>query len=402
MKKTILILSGFSALLFTSCEQEIRKEFIEVPALSASSILKADSVYFFIKKCAEQQDQLYAVYKRKGDLAMHGDPGKAVYFYRRAITLFPKLEAYLELGKALMASKQFNEARNLYGFLVYRPYINDDEKHIEEYLFGKPDAETYYHYFLAQQLSDNYIDGYLIYEMTADSIDVKEVREKIKADPLFAFQPGTPAYNAFMIKFMTEEEIEEFRGSKDAFLSFLAEFPDSSDAYQIKDEAVYSFIFNSGDYEMEMEGPQMNDIFIHFLKEKQDDPDGWYDFNLNHRYKLNNDVYVVSYSIDSSQTACPAEFRHITHRLVTYTKDGKIIDSKFIALQSPEWLWTATVNKDKLTVYTAHRDWKNQYEMNDFDNEIIGLTPEDVREYRIKPDGIIEDVKILSSNSGVE
>ena len=104
---------------------------------------------------------------------------------------------------------------------------------------------------------------------------------------------------------------------------------------------------------------------------------------------MNNSITAIVYSVDTSETACPKEMRHIYHRIVLYNDKGQIVDNKIIAFQSGEDLATATVNQSDVTVKFFKRKWRNPYKKNDFDNDLLVIEEAGSVTYKMNAEGKI-------------
>lgn len=100
---------------------------------------------------------------------------------------------------------------------------------------------------------------------------------------------------------------------------------------------------------------------------------------------------AVVYAIDSSETACPIDMRHLYHRLVTYDSVGNILDNKIVAFQAGEALQTAVINRNNIETTRYKRIWRKPYKKFDFDNFLECSEMIDIKRYHINPDGHIEE-----------
>ncbi len=370
----LLTLNSVLLTLLASCEPEINRVEVSLNSLSASEIMETDCVYFFRQKISEDQIKLAKDYHERAALVLPGDPGKGVYLLKRSISLEPTFAKYAELGDAYLANQQFAEARETFNFLCYKPYVRLDEKSsLDTFFLGMPDENVYYKLMLSELLANNQIWGETYWMVKDAGLDMQKVRDRLLSDPVFPYAKGSSAYQNIMVQFMSDDEIEKYKNSPEGFRHFFESIADSSEMFEIKGEELAAFNYHSDEvnYDEMMSWQSADQLHIYFLKEKQDDPDTYLKYDLHHRYKLNKNVNVVVYAIDSSATACPADMRHIFHRLVTYDNKGKIIDSRIIAWQDGISAAEVLVKKDVIMIYQKERKWKNEYNKNDFDNELL-------------------------------
>lgn len=383
------------ACALASCSTTPEQVIVELPALRASSIFRDDSVYAYMTNATDQQKQIAESYFKKGIEAKETNPKKAIYFLKRSITLHPTGDAYRELGKLLMSAKIYDEAYMLYGFLSRKAYLAQKDTVVEKYLFGEPDTDIHYEYLLAFTMNSNYLDGYILHDMKNTGIDMEKIKKRLLSDPRFTYDTTSASFKNFMFQFLSDEEIKQLMNSEGNFRNFLASIKDTSLNFSIEENAVSVFNYDryNGDYEAE--GLFVPDLYMHYLVEKKENPNGWFEYNSNHVIPISKDVTAVIYAIDTSETACPREMRHVYHRLVTYGKGGRIIDSKIVAWQSGEEMATfryfGNGNYFVVTPYT--RTWKKPYEKMDFDNYIISTEPGKQLSYTIDESGkIIESI----------
>jgi hypothetical protein len=387
LRSSFLFLSALT--LFFSCNQEPIKEIMEVPALRASSIYRHDSVYVYMKRYKDEHKGIAENYYNKGIALRETNPKKATYFLKRAITLNPTLEYYKELASLLSANGMFKETSELYAFIVEEANIKENNEWISTYIYDKPDSETYYEYIMAYILNYKYLDGYILFQAKELSMNIEEFKTRLVSDKRLKIDPSSEAYKNIMLQFMTEEEIEEFKKSPSVYNDFLSSIKDTSRFFTINEKQVQNFNYN---YSVEYEEDFLNvsDLYIYFLKEKQENPKKWYDYNYNHLIHINDSINAVVYAIDTSENACPKDMRHIYHMLTTFNK-GKIIDQQLIAVQSGKDLMIAKFENDKVVRSEFNRYWEKPYQKNDFDNAILKTELIQEKTFLIKPDGSIEE-----------
>lgn len=389
----LVLLTAISA-----CDPEIVREEIELPALRASDIFNPDSLLIFIPAVSADQEKLAADYESRGESNIKNNPDMGLYQLKRSLSLAPTRDRYMKLGGAYLESGNYREANRVYSFLANRMYFTNSEgKYDDTLLLGKPDEETYYRLMLSEILDHGEIWGESFWMAEDAGLDMGKIRDRLLSDPLFPYKENSLAVQNLRVQFMSPEEIEAYKKTPEAFAYFLLDFKDSSEVFEIREEKLSQFNYRNETSWDEMGRPGADHLNIYFTREKQDDPDTWFRYDPKYRYKLNQDVTVVVYAIDSSATACPPEMRHIFYELVTYDSKGKYIDHTLIAWQNGEQVCEVSVKKDRLNAYTFKRSWEKPYDKNDFDNSVKGKEATGQSELKIAPNGTI-DGKFYTAN----
>ena len=377
----------FSIILFSCSSKEVITEIVEVPAIRASYIYNADSVLNYKEINKENYKDFSDSYEKKSLEIQNKDLDKAIYYCKRAITLHPTFELYNALGALLQKGKYYDEAHDLYVFLVNKQYSATKQESV--YVFQEPTDEMRYELIALSYLRYGNIDSYAIYEYKEDGHDLKKLEGRLLADTRLKIDTTLKQFENFKLLFMTDVEIDEYKYSEQVFNVFLNSITDTSSSFEINSKQVQNFKYNNREYDEMNEAWTMNDFYVNFLIEKKENPDSWFRYNFNHTYTLYNNITAIIYSIDTSETACPKEMRHIYHRILLYNDKGQILDNKIIAFQSGEDLATATVNQNDLTVKFFKRKWRNPYKKSDFDNDLLSIEELESISYKINAEGKI-------------
>ncbi|MBC7488246.1 MAG: hypothetical protein H7282_16010 [Cytophagaceae bacterium] len=388
MTKHYSLIFLFSLILFSCGTKEVVTEIVEVPAIRASYIYRADSVLSYAEINKENHKGLSDSYEQKSLSAQSTDMDKAIYYCKRAITLHPTFELYNTLGSLLQKGKYYGEAHDLYFFLVNKHYVATKQESI--YVFQEPTDEMRYELIALSFLKYGYIDNYAIYEYKEDGHDIKKLEGRLLADGRLKIDTTLNQFNNFKLMFMTDAEIDEYKNSEQVFNGFLNSVTDTSSIFEINAKQVQNFKYNNRESDEMGEEWTMNDFYQNFLIEKKENPESWFRYNFNHVYSLNNSITVLVYSVDTSETGCPKEMRHIYHRIVLYNNTAHVIDNKIIAFQSGEDLATATVTQSDITVKFFKRKWRNSYQKKDFDNDLLSVEEAGSVSYKMNAEGKIE------------
>ncbi len=371
-----VFLYSFLTFLFVSaCSEKKEQLIVELPALKASEIYNPEDVKKYIFQYGEQHQGIASSYREKAEAIKDKDLKKAIYFLKRSITLQPLAESYEKLIDLLSQNKNYSEAYEAYNVLVDKAYYRvDDKTIIDEYVFTVPTEKILTDYIVMSILANNAVDYYALYNTGEKEIDKQKIREVLMADKRFNYDSANIVHKNIIAQFWTDEEIEAYKKSLVNMHALLRSVKDTSAAFEINQKNVSKFMyddFNGINYSEFDENLVLSDMFVYYLKEKQDYPNRWLQYNINHTFRPNPSLEALVYAVDTSVTACPIEMREIYHRLVIYGADGKIISDKVVACQSGEVLQAVTFNKDHFEIAEYKRTWRKPYNKRDFDNEVV-------------------------------
>lgn len=365
----------------------------EVPVLNASMIDDEQAVYDYMNKYGSQHEALAKSYDRKSKLLIFADPEKAIWNIKRAITLHPTLEYYQDVISLLMAGKRYREAAKFLRLLSTSLYLkNAQGSHEQIYLFNKPDFETYYDYIISRYLAYGYVDSYDIVNAEDAGIDKNRIKKTLLKDERFTLKEGTESYESLMLCFLSTEEVETYCRSQVNFEKFMSNIPDLPETFHIDQTRLPKFNYKHFYGDEFDEGPSLVYITSHFLNERQVNPDRWLVYNTIGKRKLNNGLWFLLYSVDTSQLGCPIEMRHIYYTLASYKPTGEIIATKQIAWQTDVSSATANITPNSVVVTEYKRAWKKAYHKADFDNELLFMNKFKDDEFTIQDDGQIVKV----------
>jgi hypothetical protein len=385
----------FLCLLVSMCGKQVKTEVVELPSINPSNIYDFDSVSAFAKSRWEQNARIARAYFNRGEKLEGENLAKAIWHYHRAITLNPLPEYYHMLGQVLIKNKAYNEAAKLYYFLTQTHYVKDSHGERYEYAFGtRPSEEDYYNRMLTQMLAFDFLSGYDVSEANEAGINVNRLKEKLLADERISYDTASIAYKNFLNLFLSEEEIAAYTSNPANFRTFINGIKDTGSVYELPARSLADFNYSTLE-QYEAEGPILGVLEMNFLKQKQDFPAEWFNYNTCHAGRISDSVYYVVYAIDSSSIACPRIMRHVYYTLATYSATGKVIDAKSIAWQSGEALAEASVQNDKVKIRTYKRKWRTTYNKAGYDNEITSTESTGTIELVIQNNGVISELKPL-------
>lgn len=384
MKKLIFI---FSVTLIYSCSNNEIINYVEVETLSASSIYNNDSVYYFQNLIGEKNKQLAEDYKKKADEAEKKNIEKSLYYSKRAVTLNPSLENYLFLADKLEKNKKYEELEKLQALLIY-PNTKKGEEYT--FLFSKPDFNLIYSCLRTLINGKNSLYSFDWYILDDVGVDRAELRKKLLNDENITTDKNSEEFQLVLLQLLPYEEINKYAQTPEVFKKFISYIPEADATSEIDEHEIAEFKYNGSDdyYNEDYMFVSKKSLYQYYLVEKQQNSGFWSMFNFIRKYTINPNVVALEYAIDSSETACPREMRHIYRRLVTYsTKTAKAIDSKIIAYQSGEELMTAKITGKNIDVVTYTRKFKKPYNKKDFDNDLISVEKKGILQFSIGDNG---------------
>jgi len=391
----LLQLIGVSvAISITACKNKTREvEEVALTVIRPSQVYEADKVAEFIRAFGAENAITAEYYIKKSNKALDTDPQQAIWNLKRAITLHPKQEYYEKLGELLIKTGNYKEGKQLYSMVTEKQYIkNEQDKYESRYVFDKPSEDIYYNYLLCSVLSfENWFPAYLVFEARSKGYDVNKLKNRLLSDERYHYDTAGMEFKRIMLAFLSDEEVETYCDQPENFQKFLTHIDDTLSMFTIDQQSVSNFNYSGFSQELGEDSYSFQFLEMNFLKEKRENPDTWLVYNCNHTTRLNDQVYVVEYSLDTSAIACPKAMRHVTHILATYTPEGKVIDTKPVAWQSGTELASMSYDNGKITINSYKRTWKNEYNKWHFDNDIVRTEATGQSGFVISPDGKITE-----------
>lgn len=362
---------------------------VRVPVLNGSMIYRAHKVQEYMNKYGDQHKTLASSYYKRAKKLVDVNPEKAIWCIKRAITLHPTLPYYKEVIQLLIDRKQYLDAHRLLDVIsTSYSFENALGGYDERFVFDKPDFDTYYNYLISEYLVYGYISAYEIQKANDLDIDIKKIKAALLDDKRFTLKEGTEPYEEFMLSFLNEDEIKMYCSSQSNFEKFMNNIPDLMETFNLDKSRLTKFNYqNFNDRDYEEGGQSLTHLTSYFLKEAQVNPDNWLVYNTIGKRKLNDQVWLLLYAIDTSATACPAEMRHIYYTLAAYKPTGEIIATKQIAWQTDVSYATAAINQNSVIVTEYKRVWKKPYDKTEFDNELLATNKLYDTELQINNDG---------------
>jgi hypothetical protein len=395
MKTTSTLIFAAAICLLSSCKTGIKTITVDVSPLRESSLYDVDEVQQFMDRYKDT-NQAYAIqYYSK---ASKSDPVQSIYYIKRYLSLNPDYNRYVELGGLLYDEKNYKEMNDLYHMLTF-PCTCDAHK--GAYLFKKPDEGMVVNYVVSNILAYNNVwNDKAEQEELTDKLGIKmeELKEKVLKDP--RVQLSKSVDRNILWQFLTADEREAYFNNDSVTANYTKTIYQSSPVFTIDQNQVHQFSYG---YSLggQRNYSQMDELYEKYksLLLEENDPNFKLErynvgYNFERHFKLNKDISVLVYAVDTSAIASPKEMRHIYHRLVTYNRDDEhVIATIVVALQEGEKLATVDLNHDKFTITHYKRYWEKPYVKGDFDNHLSKIEQVGQNSFEITPDGKINPVK---------
>lgn len=357
--KSLFLILLLGAMACTPKEKTVE---ITVPSLPVYQIYDLDTVAPFLEAISEEGIKLGRAYLAKAKNNRKKNPDKAIYYYKRSLSIHPKYEVYMEFKEVLEETKNYKELDKL--FMMLFSFRMDNPK---LYPFKKPDFETFIDYVVNQtRIHDPYFIS-LSWQMDHLGIAKKKVREALHKDERIPFEKESKAFRVLEMNFLEDEEYQAYIKSPEYLEFFIQSFEKVSDTWLITDKTVADFAYN-GEFYNSGEGNVYEPDFSSLLPCNSDSA---YSYNMGCRLLLNTDHIAIIYSMDESEMACPKEMRHITHYLAFYSSEYELLKCVPIAWQNEKELVTAEVKGWNVVQKVYSRTWEKAYDKKDFDNHLV-------------------------------
>jgi tetratricopeptide (TPR) repeat protein len=347
--------------------------------MRVSNMFRKDSVLAFIQANGEINKPLADQYLQKAENLRKDDFPKAVYYYKRAITLFPDDKTYIQLGNVLMEKEKYDEAHEVFETALNLNPAQSEKQYVQmikNNLFSSIDYSQYF-------LLDNYHK--MNYDLATIQTNVVE-DEKIKSSlsPLKIKDFISNMNNIWQLNPTYDEN------SGGSFADFIKQFEPVTLPFACSKKELQRFVYDSnGDYE---EYDPTTD-FSRFSESSLFKTKYYCKTDFQYLVKETNNQLVLIQAVDTSGTGVPRDMRCVYHRLVIYNTDGKLMDSKIIGAQAGETLITYTIHPDLTISREAFiRKWKKPFVRYDVDNEILSTESTPIPQIKITDEGkIVEE-----------
>ncbi|MHB1279481.1 MAG: hypothetical protein ACYC1Q_13925 [Bacteroidia bacterium] len=344
-----------------ACTPKEKTVEITVPSLPVYEIYHVDTVVTFLATVSDEGVKLGRAYLAKAKNNRKKNPDKAIYYYKRSLSIHPKQEVYMEFKEVLEETKNYRELDKLFRFLFANDFSGDDLP------FNKPDFETYIDYVVNFTRLGNPYYYEVVWQIESLGFEKKKIREALLEDERLPFEKNSKAFRILEMNFLEDEEYQAYIKSPEYLEFFIQSFETVTDNWSITEKSVSEFNYHDYTY-FGNEGSLYEPNFSSVLPCK---PDSSFSYNQSCRLLLNAEVIAIIYSTDESATACPKEMRHITHYIAFYSSDYKFLKCIPIAWQNEKELVTAEINGREVVQQVYARIWEKPYIKTDFDNRVV-------------------------------
>ena len=326
--------------------------------LRVTKIFVSDSVTAFKTGLPDENRKAAAYYHDMATGFLKSrDTAQGLHYLKRSITLFPQSSYYLELGQVLKETKHYDEASECY------VTVSEIEPDVISASALKDMIRT-------SMLGDRY--AYRLLGLAeSKGINQVDLMKEFQSDPAFASKE---------MKERVQTILEE-PGAEDS-LSFdkvKEKFPEAKFPMNISTGEVTNFSYYVDD-------SPVGYLCRQFLDTSK--KSGYCLLDMRARFTVGNNTAFV-YAIDSSRLGARKEMRMIYHKLALFSPEGKILDEKIIGCNAGEDVKSYELNQDQITVQNYRRRWRNPFNHQDFDNEVLSTDLLSTEKFRITPEGKI-------------
>lgn len=389
MKRIIYL--GLILFLF-ACKSETEIIEIEVPAIRASKLFFADSVQSYMLRHGDQYQHFSHSYLKKA--LTEKDPEKAIWFYKRAISLYPQVDTYRELGKLCLSIKKYEEAMDCYGFICQHHFIKTNDGHNWGFLFGNPTIEDYENYIISNYHSrhNNGDLPYLIGEVLQVGANKNEIKSFVFKEFAAQIESNLELKKIIQIVFMDEDELKEYTTKQENFTLFLDEFKPIIESYVVEIKDLSKFDYKDYQNEFEESKSQLLYLESNFFPQKKEKPDAYLRYNKLVKNILPDSNILVIYKTDDSNFGIEVNKRQIGIFGAIYDRTGKVLDFRKIGWQENKTCAGLRISGQEIESHIYKRNWLKNEEILSLDNELKGI--EFARIEKLK----IENGKFISVN----
>lgn len=341
----------------------------DYPRLRPSDLYKPDSVNSFLNTYGTRNQELAEKFYAKFNELRKTDKDKATWTLKKGLTYYPLAMWYRELGDELLRSNNFNEAQDAYTiFLKSNP---------------KPDPEQYLNIVKAALLADENSSRYDIGSRAMESgvtssqfqalMKEEEVLKRLSQNEIKSYYDYITTGNS-----TSDTTLPDFKKFTEQFE--VVNLPFRMDENRL---SKHTFSEEYFDYDASRD-------FSKYQFERSEDMQFYPDYDFQYTFKTGNFSGFI-YSADTSGRASTRQNRCLYHRLLVYDAEGKLAGTHVIGIHAGERLSTYEIKKDgKIEVYNFIREWKNPYNKNSPDNELLLTVPKDTLHLKITSEGTIE------------
>ena len=369
--KRLIYLIGFIICL-SACESKTEIEEVEVPAIRASKLFYADSVYSYMIQNGDNYQHLSHSYLNKAK--QEKDPEKAIWFFKRAISLYPQVDSYRELGELCLNNKKYDDAYSCYNLIVDQAYIRINGDYKDIHIFGKPNAEDFENFIISGIYTNSFYDDLsrLVFKAINNGADKEQLKSFIYEDSRINLVSKPQLKKKLDLVFMDDEELEKYTEKTENFLSFIADFKILDEPFIVNFEDVQKFNYTEYQQE-ESDGVDLTYMESNFLPQKKNNPDSYLKYNKIGKFLLPDSNIIAIYKTDESDYGIEKQKRNIAYFAAIYSRSGQLTDYKKIAWQESQTSATLNCSNNEFEISIFNRIWEKKEEVLSRDNELKNI-----------------------------
>jgi hypothetical protein len=370
MKKLIYLI-GF-IICISACESKTEIEEIEVPAIRASKLFYADSVYSYMIKNGDNYQHLSHSYLNKAK--QEKDPEKAIWFFKRAISLYPQVDSYRELGTLCLKNKKFEDAFSCFNLIVEQAYIKSDGDYKSMHIFGKPNSEDFENFIISCIYTNSFYEDLegLIYRAIENGADREQLKSFIYEDSRINLISKPQLKKQLDLVFMDEVELGKYTEKLENFHTFISDFKTLDEPFIVNFEDIQKFAYTKYQIE-EYDGVDLTNLESNFLPQKKNNPDSYLKYNKIGKFLLPDSNIIAIYKTDDSEYGIEKQKRNIAYFAAIYSPLGQLTDYKKIAWQESKTSATLNCSNYEFEISIFNRIWEKKEEVLSSDNELKNI-----------------------------
>jgi hypothetical protein len=371
MKKLYYLI--FAIIFIVSCKSEIEKVEVEVPAIRASKLFDADSVYSYMIQNGDKYQHLAHSYLNKAK--EEKDPEKAVWYFKRAISLYPQVDSYRELGALCLKNKKYQDAYDCYRLITHEAYLTIKGDYNGVHIFGKPSQEDFENYIISGYNSTTFYQDLsgLIYNSLENGADKKQLEQFVFSNSGIDFLTQPKLKKHIELIFLEEEELQKYTENIENFRTYIADFKNLDEPYLLNFEDIQKFEYQAYQQEEGSEEVDLGYLESNFLPQRKENPNSYLKYNKVAKLVFPDSSILAIYSLDSSDYGIEKQKRNISFYAVIYSAAGQIIDYKKIAWQENKTSATLSYSNSSFEISIFNRIWEKKEEVLSRDNELKNI-----------------------------
>ncbi len=387
MKSIFVIVAALALSGLLACKpQEKPVEFAldNAQTMKVTNIFNKDSVEVFYNLTGETNLELAEQYTRKAEEIIGADQKKALYYFKRAITLLPVGNIYARYGNALFEKGNYQEARNPFTMLIVLNPAQTKEQYLKIIKNELLSSGQYVSYALLENYKKQ---NYDVSALTSEVLEDEKIKTSLSVAQVRDF--NLTIRNVWEMPPSDEDE-ENREGAP--FSEYVKQFEPVTLPFNASKKELQRFVYDHS-FEGEFEDYDASQDFTRFAENHLFKTKYYCNTDFQYLVKEGNGLVVLLHAADSSAEAVPGDFRCIYHRLLVFSTSGNLLDSKIIGIHSGETLVTYSINQElNINTESFSRKWKKPFVRHEIDNEILSTEKISEMKYKITESGKIQEL----------